>query len=117
MIQLTTKDDFLKSYHELFIWVLPILFFLFVIWDKLKSMEYSDTSPDDQNIEDMQRTKTWLYFGLTIAQMIGFLIMSSIFNVFNWTTEYLYIIFTVTTLLLSIFYRIWKYDIKKERIS
>ncbi len=117
MVQLTDKDNFLKSYNELFLWVLPTLFFLFVIWDKLQSMEYANDSSEDRNIEDNQRTKTWICFGFTIAQLIGFVVLSHVLTTFKLPIEYIYLIFTSISLLINIFYRLKRYDVKREKVA
>ncbi len=104
----------MKSYYEMFVWVLPTLFFLFIIWDKLKFMEYKDKPEYDQDIEQNQRNKTKTAFRLLILQFFGFLYSEDLFVDNKLPLECTYIIFTISSLLINIYYRMIKHDLRKE---
>jgi Na+/melibiose symporter-like transporter len=72
LINLTSPEKIL-SYGETFIWVLPVIFGSYIIWDMLKYYEYKCDSP-----EELQHRKK--RFRDTICFTIPFVIQALLYN-------------------------------------
>lgn len=64
----------LVSYSDTFVWILPFMFFLFVIWDVLKNIEYWDES-------ETRRTRIYrtLY---SVVLCVYFIVLSLVYSTY-----------------------------------
>jgi hypothetical protein len=118
LISLTTDTNFTNSFWEAFIWVIPSLFGLFMIWDYLKSKEYSgEYTQTERIIETNQRYKTLYAFLSTIVVLIIFGISNHIFLTNHYDVVTLYLIFIIAMFVLNTWYRIIKNNITRFRFG
>ena len=103
---------------EAFVGVIPTLFFLFVIWDYLKSKEYESIFSEPEKIsETNQRYKTAYALGITIIVLIVFLILKDYLLKIGQDILILYLIFIILLFGINTWYRIIKNDITWLRIG
>jgi hypothetical protein len=118
LISLTTSENFENGFWESFIWVIPTLFGLFMIWDYLKSKEYSnDYTKTEQITETNQRYKTFYAFLATIIVLITFGLSNNIFLIHQYDIMTLYLVFIIIMFGLNTWYRIIKNNITRLRLG
>lgn len=114
---LTEKAKFETYFGYAFIWVIPVIFFIFVIWDLLKYSEYR--SDDEGSNKDLQNR---MFF--TVFALVALLIQDFFYNLFigNLTSEITFdrntttLYFLISTSVIVAIYRAIK-SMKSDKVT
>jgi Ca2+/Na+ antiporter len=112
LVNITNKVGFVDNFWQAFVGVIPALFFLFVVWDYLKSKEYENIFNETEKVsETNQRYKTAYALGIAVVVLVGFLILRDYFLKTGQDILVLYLIFIILLFGINTWYRIIKNDI------
>jgi hypothetical protein len=113
MINLVDPNNFEKYFDDIFLWVLPLLFVFFIIWDLLKYYEYS------KKTDSSRIWMTFFAFLVILVQALTylyFIINEDIPDDYPFTV---YLLYSVISIVIMLIYRLVKWGDKprSERIQ
>jgi MFS family permease len=110
------KENFRDHFDSVFVWVLPVIFLLFIIWDLLKYYEYLNHPDEDKRAN---KNRIWI----TGFASLGIFVQSMVYlyeivngNVNRNSPYTIFLYFSISSIIIILIYRMVKWEDKPRSI-
>jgi hypothetical protein len=93
LLVLTSKNYFIYYFGDAFLKILPTIFFLYVLWDFIKSKEYPNFNPDLNRIARRRRFQTLVAFLSLTGVSFLYVFYDHLIIIFLWENQNYYHLF------------------------
>jgi hypothetical protein len=120
---LLRPETFHNNFSEVFWWILPVLFTLYVFWDFVKLYEYKEISSDEEEnkIEfEINKTRFWktfyFFIAILVLALVFYLHITQIVIINPSLTNYdrMYFFFIVLSSVIILLFRLVKWGIPRK---